>query len=1139
MKKDKLEETKTRSFLNKILSLLLVNTILVSLFAPYSIVFASNTMSVRLENDATTLNVNDEVNIKFYIENESLAGMQGFLVYDTEIFEPIVKRDFSLSEELDSGEYGNWTINYTESNNNYFRVVEDEGNAYQIPSGHIATLTLRVKKTVDTAEIAYRTIEIDGATDIDGDAGYHEIEEIKTTLPNPVSTHTVTYNYAENGGTSTTASETPINVAEGAKLDLTPTAQKEGYVFEGWNTNKDAKVALTNTDELATMGTEDVTLYAIFSKEITATCHYYDSNAQKQTNQLKQKMFNKETEVTIQLQTVANYTDANSKTWTKKGWTTQASVTPSVEPIEETANVTISENTDYYMVYERDINVVYSVNGATTLPPTNPTGLKVTTNASNINAVQGAEVTITSTIPVKEGYTFQNSWNTEANGTGTSYASNTLYTFTDDATLYAKWEANNDTPYKVEHYKEQPDGTYKLTDTDKKTGKTGLTAVAEAKTTYEGYTLTTTEDTKASGIITGDGNLVLKLYYKANTDTEYKIEHYKEQEDGTYILEETETEQGATGFTATATPKTTYVGYTETETANTLRSAPITGDGKLVLKLYYKINEYTVNFKNEDNSLIEAQTVKHGKDAEEPETEPTKEQTIEHVYEFIGWVDDQGHDVDLTNITKDMDVYPKFEEKARQYTITFYAEDKTTQLDSQTVDYGTKATYAGEEPTKESTVEHTYEFIGWVDSENNDVDLNNITENKNVYPKFEESARKYKITFYDEDKTTKLGESEVEYGLDATYPNETPVKQGIPGHIYVFDKWVDDTGAEDDLSNVVANRNVYATYTDELATSIVTLDVNGGDELEASDSTKNVTYGEPYGELPTPTRTGYNFVGWFDKQENGQGNEITKETTVTQTKNHRIYAHWEIKRYTVEFIGKTNDGTPEGTDAPLKTLQVEHGVTMTESIYGDLEALKQPVVTPKYTYTVNLTTPFTGDLTSPVVADRQIQINYNTPTINSYKVVFYNDDKTTKIGEVSVQYGQTADDTDINPQKDDNTYTYTFSQWVDNEGNPDNLSNVIANRNVYATYTTTYKNYEIKFVDEDGTTIISQKTDYHYGDNITLPETNPEKEGTDEYTYEFAGWVDVEDTTQTVVDLTTVTVSRNATYKAKYTRNKK
>lgn len=42
-----------------------------------------------------------------------------------------------------------------------------------------------------------------------------------------------------------------------------------------------------------------------------------------------------------------------------------------------------------------------------------------------------------------------------------------------------------------------------------------------------------------------------------------------------------------------------------------------------------------------------------------------------------------------------------------------------------------------------------------------------------------------------------------------------------------------------------------------------------------------------YGELPTPKRDGYTFLGWYDGTK-----KITESTTVTRTTMHTLTAHW-------------------------------------------------------------------------------------------------------------------------------------------------------------------------------------------------------------------------------------------------------
>ena len=69
----------------------------------------------------------------------------------------------------------------------------------------------------------------------------------------------------------------------------------------------------------------------------------------------------------------------------------------------------------------------------------------------------------------------------------------------------------------------------------------------------------------------------------------------------------------------------------------------------------------------------------------------------------------------------------------------------------------------------------------------------------------------------------------------------------------------------------------------------VTVTLNVGDD--ASVAPISVRFGQPVGELPTPTREGYNFLGWFTASEGGVA--VTPETVVTA--NMTIYARWELQ----------------------------------------------------------------------------------------------------------------------------------------------------------------------------------------------------------------------------------------------------
>ena len=120
----------------------------------------------------------------------------------------------------------------------------------------------------------------------------------------------------------------------------------------------------------------------------------------------------------------------------------------------------------------------------------------------------------------------------------------------------------------------------------------------------------------------------------------------------------------------------------------------------------------------------------------------------------------------------------------------------------------------------------------------------------------------------------------------------------------------------------------------------------------------------------------------------------------------------------------------------------------------------------------------------------------NNQTYIDYTVVFKNYDGT-ELSNNTYHYGDTVV-APSNPTKaSDNTYLYVFSGW-DND-----VINCNGNATYTATYSQEYRNYTVKFVNDDGTEISS--TTYHYGDEVVEP-TAPTKASDGNYTYTFNGW---------------------------------
>ena len=70
-------------------------------------------------------------------------------------------------------------------------------------------------------------------------------------------------------------------------------------------------------------------------------------------------------------------------------------------------------------------------------------------------------------------------------------------------------------------------------------------------------------------------------------------------------------------------------------------------------------------------------------------------------------------------------------------------------------------------------------------------------------------------------------------------------------------------------------------------------DGNGGTPSEPS---REVMYGNTYGELPGASRTGYTFAGWFMVKTGG----AKVEADANVTTGHTLYAHWKPKEYTLQ-----------------------------------------------------------------------------------------------------------------------------------------------------------------------------------------------------------------------------------------------
>lgn len=251
----------------------------------------------------------------------------------------------------------------------------------------------------------------------------------------------------------------------------------------------------------------------------------------------------------------------------------------------------------------------------------------------------------------RDGYTFT-FWSREGQ-IGTDVTGQTVNGWTN---LVANWEARTDTPYTVEHYLENLDGSYALDTTEPLKGTTDTTVTAAAKS-YDNFTYdSTVPGTVASGNIAADGSLVLKLFYTRNT-YDYTVRHIKQLPDGSYdeANAEVETLSGKFEALAAVTAKD-YGSHYPTNDADTKQNIKI--EKGLTIDVKYDLDEHTLTFETNGGSAVNPVTVRHGNAVARP-ADPTKDK-----YTFIGWYADPEftEEYDFATVLEaDKTIYAKFE----------------------------------------------------------------------------------------------------------------------------------------------------------------------------------------------------------------------------------------------------------------------------------------------------------------------------------------------------------------------------------------------------------------------------------------------------------------------------------------------
>lgn len=337
---------------------------------------------------------------------------------------------------------------------------------------------------------------------------------------------------------------------------------------------------------------------------------------------------------------------------------------------------------------------------------------------------------------------------------------------------------------------------------------------------------------------------------------------------------------------------------------------------------------------------------------------------------------------------------------ANKYTIKFNGNGSTGgSTASMTCTYNTSYNLAANGFTKTG-----YIFSGWNTKADgtgtkygNKVSVENLTATNggtvNLYAQWKANA--YTITFDANGGTSSYSTLGVTYDSTANSSVAIPTRSH-----YTFDGWYtsanggikvydangsctnDGTYFTSSKYHYASNLKLYAHWV--LAECVTTFDTSGG-TCSIPNQTDKVSVA--YKTLPTATKTGWDFVGWFTERD-GKGTQVKVGSTVPSVEYATLYAHYKFHPVTVtvpkKLVSDVNGNCSFKVSADNTIGKV---VVSTDDTFTMSQANKNEVVTGKVTLDGNVLTPtnhsikgrvdLTGLSCGSWVGEFSIKLNYS------------------------------------------------------------------------------------------------------------------------------------------------------------------
>lgn len=498
-------------------------------------------------------------------------------------------------------------------------------------------------------------------------------------------------------------------------------------------------------------------------------------------------------------------------------------------------------------------------------------------------------------------------------------------------------------------------------------------------------------------------------------------------------------------------------------------------------------------------------------------------------YTFLGWytASSGGTKISTTTVvTKDITYYAQW--SINSYTLTFNPNGGTVTPTSKNLEYnsayGTLPT-----PTRASDAQYTYTFAGWYTAATGGTQVTAATKmaakDTTVYAHWTSNTRSYTVSYQTTYGTLNRTSQSVAYNSKGSCTLTMP--DNTAEFTYTFVGWYTaangggtKVGSELTLETPAIKGTVtyYAYVTRSTKSYTHTFNANGGGTVSPATITK--AYNTALGTLPTVSRTGYTFVGWFDTSATSGGTQATTTTKVTGTKTW--YARWSINSYTFTF-DKNGGNTPSVT-----TITKEYNTAV-----GTLPTCTRNADN-TYTYAfagwfdTSASSGGTQLTTATKVTSNKTWYARWTPTYKNYTVTWDGNGGTPSKSSSSFHYNDA-----LGTLPTATRTGYTFKGWSTSKTgtvNVNTTTKVTANVTYYAVWI--INSYTWTF-DANGGTGDTTKTLNYNATLSTLPTASRASTAANNYT--FAGWFDTDASTGGTQLTTSTKCTGNKTWYARWT----